>query len=125
MSARHRQGPRLVQHGGSTFLLPTVIHCATSSHPLANREFLFPYVAVVDVTTDEMAEMPACLGPTLVVTALTEDPALIDQLLDSNLVGRLNLGPIKTNTIVWDQPHEGNLFDHLYRRRAFQTAETV
>jgi uncharacterized protein (DUF952 family) len=22
--------------------------------------------------------------------------------------------------ISWDQPHEGNLFDHLYSRRAFQ-----
>jgi hypothetical protein len=24
------------------------------------------------------------------------------------------------NQIQWDQPHEGNLFDHLYARRAFQ-----
>ena len=24
--------------------------------------------------------------------------------------------------IQWDQPHEGNLFDHLYARRAFQRA---
>ena len=64
--------------------------------------------------------MPACLGPTLVVTALTHDQALIDRLLGSDLIGRLNLGPIQTNTIVWDQPHEGNLFDHLYGRRAFQ-----
>jgi hypothetical protein len=22
--------------------------------------------------------------------------------------------------ISWDQPHEGNLFEHLYARRAFQ-----
>lgn len=122
MTARHRTGPRLVQHDGSTFLLPTVVHCTSSSHPLANREFLFPYVAVVDVTEDEMAAMPACMGQTLVVTALTKDEALINRLLDSDLVGRLNLGPIKTNTIVWDQPHEGNLFEHLYARRAFQKA---
>ena len=38
----------------------------------------------------------------------------------SPLVGRLNLGAIATNQIRWDQPHEGNLFDHLYARRAFQ-----
>jgi hypothetical protein len=37
-------------------------------------------------------------------------------------VGRLNVGPIATNHIQWDQPHEGNLFDHLYARRAFQRA---
>ena len=34
----------------------------------------------------------------------------------------LNLGPIPTPRISWDQPHEGNLFDHLYARRAFQSA---
>ena len=122
VSARHRSGPRRVQHDGSTYLLPTVIHCTSSSHPLANREFLFPFVSVVDVSADEMAAMPAALGATLVVTALTHDQALIDRLLGSDLIGRLNLGPIQTNTIVWDQPHEGNLFDHLYGRRAFQKA---
>jgi acyl-CoA reductase-like NAD-dependent aldehyde dehydrogenase len=122
VTARYRKGPRLVTHDGSTFLLPTVIHCTSSSHPLANREFLFPYVAVVDVTAFEMTSMPECLGPTLVVTALTKDEALIERLLQSPLVGRLNLGPIQTNAIVWDQPHEGNLFEHLYARRAFQRA---
>ena len=37
-------------------------------------------------------------------------------------VGRLNIGPIATNHIQWDQPHEGNLFDHQYARPAFQRA---
>ena len=31
------------------------------------------------------------------------------------------IGPIPTYQISWDQPHEGNLFEHLYRQRAFQT----
>jgi acyl-CoA reductase-like NAD-dependent aldehyde dehydrogenase len=122
VSATYRRGPRLVRHAGSTFLLPTIIHCTSASHPLANREFLFPFASVVDVTPDEMAEMPACLGPTLALTALTDDQTLIDRLLNSELIGRLNLGPIQTNTIAWDQPHEGNLFEHLYGRRAFQKA---
>jgi hypothetical protein len=112
----------LVEFAGSTYLLPTVIHCTSSSHPLANREFLFPFVSVVDVTEEEMTRMPECLGPTLVVTALTREQPLIDRLLGSDLIGRLNLGPIQTNAIVWDQPHEGNLFDHVYGRRAFQKA---
>jgi acyl-CoA reductase-like NAD-dependent aldehyde dehydrogenase len=120
VSARHRSGPRFVRHGGSAYLLPTVIHCTASSHPLANREFLFPYVAVVDVTADEMTDMPRPLGQTLVVSALTQDQTLIGRLLNSDLIGRLNLGAIKTNQITWDQPHEGNLFEHLYGRRAFQ-----
>ena len=122
LTAAYRKGPRLVERDGSTYLLPTVIHCSSSSHVLANREFLFPFVSVVDVTQEEVSSMPACLGPTLVVTALTKDQALIDRLLRSDLIGRLNLGPIKTNQIVWDQPHEGNLFEHLYGRRAFQQA---
>ncbi|HEX7778316.1 MAG TPA: aldehyde dehydrogenase family protein [Vicinamibacterales bacterium] len=122
VTAGLRKGPRLVHAHGSTFLLPTVIHCTSPSHPLANREFLFPFVSVVDLSADEMATAPEPLGPTLVVSALTRDQALIDRLLGSDLIGRLNLGPIQTNAIVWDQPHEGNLFEHLYARRAFQRA---
>ncbi len=105
---------------GSTYLLPTIIHCTASAHPLANREFLFPFASVVDITAAEAAALPGCLGSTLVVTALTKDQAVIDRLLGSDLIGRLNLGPIQTNSIAWDQPHEGNLFEHLYGRRAFQ-----
>jgi acyl-CoA reductase-like NAD-dependent aldehyde dehydrogenase len=122
VTAQYRSGPRLVTQDGSTYLLPTIVHCTSSSHPLANREFLFPFASVVDVRDDEVPALPACLGSTLVVTALTADPALTDRLLGSSLIGRLNLGPIKTNQIVWDQPHEGNLFEHLYARRAFQRA---
>ena len=63
------------------------------------------------------------IGPSLVVTALTDDEAFTDRLLSSPNVERLNIGPIPTNQISWDQPHEGNLFDHLYRRRALQWAK--
>ena len=35
-------------------------------------------------------------------------------------VARLNFGPLSTTQIGWDQPHEGNLFEHLYARRAIQ-----
>ena len=66
--------------------------------------------------------MPQILGPTLVVTAMTNNPAFRQRLLSSPHVGRLNFGAIQTNVISWDQPHEGNLFDHLYSRRAFQMA---
>jgi acyl-CoA reductase-like NAD-dependent aldehyde dehydrogenase len=119
ITASLRSGPRLVRHDGSTYLLPTVIHCTAPDHPLANREFLFPFASVVDVAEEALPEV---LGPTLVVTALTRNQALSDRLLASHLIGRLNLGSIQTNAIAWDQPHEGNLFDHLYGRRAFQRA---
>ena len=107
---------------GSTFLLPTIVLCESAEHPLANREFLFPFAAVVKVTPEEMARMPQPMGKTFVVSALTQDRALIDRLLLSPLVDRLNVGPIPTNVISWDQPHEGNLFEHLYARRSYQSA---
>lgn len=122
ITAELREGPRLVQHEGCTYLLPTVILCDTADHPLANREFLFPFASVVKVSADEMAHMPDPLGKTLVVTALTGNRPLVDKLLASPHVDRLNVGPIPTNVISWDQPHEGNLFEHLYARRSFQAA---
>jgi acyl-CoA reductase-like NAD-dependent aldehyde dehydrogenase len=122
VTARFRKGSRLVEVNGCTYLLPTVVHCTSSSHALANREFLFPFVSVVDVTAEEMAAMPGPMGPTLACMVLTEDPALIDRVLASDAISRLNLGPIPTNEIRWDQPHEGNLFEHLYVRRSCQRA---
>src|SRR5918993_315555 len=81
ITAELRQGPRLVEFDGCTYLLPTVVLCESSEHPLANREFLFPFAAVVKVTAEEMQRMPDPMGKTLVVSALTQDRALIDRLL--------------------------------------------
>lgn len=120
VTASHRKGPRLATLDDCTYLLPTVVLCDSAEHPLANREFLFPFASVVKVTPAEMARMPQPMGKTLVVTALTSDRALIARLLASPLVDRLNIGPIATNQISWDQPHEGNLFEHLYARRSYQ-----
>ena len=117
VTAAHRPGPRLVSYQGCAYLLPTIVLCDSPAHPLANREFLFPFASVVPVHQDDI---PRALGPSLVVTAITHDHKLIARLLASRDVGRLNLGAIPTQRISWDQPHEGNLFDHLYSRRAFQ-----
>lgn len=113
------RGSRLVTQNGATYLLPTIVHCESHEHPLANREFLFPFASVVEV---DQADLPEKMGPTLVVTALTGNQSLIERLIASSLVDRLNIGPIPTMKIAWDQPHEGNLFEHLYARRAFQKA---
>ena len=80
---------------------------------------MFPFTSVVEVGQDEM---PEALGPSLVVTAITEDEGLIRRLAQSPLVGRLNVGAVPTSVVRWDQPHEGNLFEHLYARRAFHRA---
>jgi aldehyde dehydrogenase family protein len=119
VTASYRESGRLATHDGCSYLLPTIVLCDSADHPLANREFLFPYASVVPLRE---ADIPRALGPSLVVTAITHDRAFSARLLASPNVGRLNLGGIPTCRISWDQPHEGNLFDHLYARRAFQVA---
>ena len=58
------------------------------------------------------------MGDSLVVTAITGDKKFHEELLASPLIERLNLGPISTMKISWDQPHEGNMFEFLYKRRS-------
>ena len=100
---------------GCRYVLPTIVRCHDALHPLANREFLFPFASVVQVRPEEI---PTRLGPTLAATVLTADQALLARILASPLVHRLNLGALPTWKLAWDQPHEGNLFEHLYVRRA-------
>jgi len=64
--------------------------------------------------------MPECLGSSLVVTCISKNLDLRARFVDSPHVDRLNFGPLSTTQIGWDQPHEGNLFEHLYARRAIQ-----
>jgi hypothetical protein len=116
-TAQYRGSSRLVIKGRCAYLLPTIVWCEDREHPLANREFLFPYATVVECPA---SEMPQAIGPTLVVSAITKDTKLIQALMASRNVDRLNVGPIPTYQLSWDQPHEGNLFEHLYRQRAFQ-----
>jgi acyl-CoA reductase-like NAD-dependent aldehyde dehydrogenase len=120
VSARFRGPQRLVEFEGGTYLLPTVIYCDDLEHPLANQEYLFPFVSVLDVPPAELTET---LGPSLVVTALTDDARLERDLLGRANIGRLNLAAVPTVVLQWDQPHEGNIFTHLYQHRAFQRSE--
>jgi len=117
VTQRIRGTPRFVRKNGCAYLLPTIIRCDDRGHPLSNREFLFPFASVVECPAAGLAE---AIGPTLIATVITEDRSLIQSLMSSAHVDRLNVGPIPTWRISWDQPHEGNLFEHLYRQRAFQ-----
>jgi acyl-CoA reductase-like NAD-dependent aldehyde dehydrogenase len=122
VTASYRSSGRLVTYEGCSYLLPTVVLCEDGIHELANREFMFPFASVVKASA---TQIPSALGPSLVVTAITSDPKLISSLVASPNVDRLNIGAVPTNQISWDQPHEGNLFEHLYARRAFQRAVAV
>ena len=120
VTARYRRGPRKVSFEGGTYLRPTIVLCDSFAHPLANREFLCPYASVVQVPQSEMLKR---IGPSLVVTAITRDPSFTESLIDSDVIERLNLGPISTMKISWDQPHEGNMFEFLYKRRSIERVE--
>ncbi|HSU66276.1 MAG TPA: aldehyde dehydrogenase family protein [Tepidisphaeraceae bacterium] len=116
VTAELRGTPRLQTIGRVAYLLPTIIRC-DREHALATKEFLFPFAAVIECPADQI---PDAIGPTLVATVLTRDKKFARRLMNSPDIDRLNVGPIPTYQLSWDQPHEGNLFEHLYRQRAFQ-----
>lgn len=120
VTARHRNGPRKVEFEGGVYLRPTIVLCDSFSHPLANREFLFPYASVVQVPQAEMLKQ---IGPTLAASVITRDAAFIEQLLEFPHIERLSIGPLSTMNVSWDQPHEGNMFEFLYRRRSIERAK--
>jgi acyl-CoA reductase-like NAD-dependent aldehyde dehydrogenase len=113
-------GPRLEQHERHAYLRPTILHCDSPEHPLARKEYLFPFAAVVECPQDRML---SAIGPTLVCTAITKNPAFQRELLDAGQIDRLNFGPIPTTQLNWLQPHEGNIVEFLFRSRALQYAE--
>ena len=119
MTAKYRNGPRKVTFEGGVYLRPTIVLCENFQHPLANKEFLCPYASVVQVPQVEMLKQ---IGYSLAVTAITKDAAFIGQLLEFPHIERLNLGPLSTMNISWDQPHEGNMFEFLYKRRSIERA---
>jgi acyl-CoA reductase-like NAD-dependent aldehyde dehydrogenase len=112
-------GSRLVEKERCAYLRPTVIHCDSPEHDLANTEFMFPFVSVVRCSQEEMLRR---IGPTLVCSAVTGDPAFQHQLVDATHIDRLNIGPIPTIRLDWLQPHEGNIVEFLFRPRAFQSS---
>ena len=117
VTAKYRGGPRKVTFDGGVYLRPTIVLCDSFQHPLANKEFLCPYASVVQVPQKEMLHQ---MGYSLAVAAITKDPAFTEELLNFPEIERLNLGPISTMHVSWDQPHEGNMFEFLWKRRSLE-----
>ena len=120
VTARYRDGGRVIKQGCADYLLPTVVHADSPAAAVVQREFMFPFVTVVECPESQMLE---AIGPTLVCTALTGKEAFRRRLLDSMHIDRLNVGPVPTTQLNWLQPHEGNIVEFLFRARAFQTAD--
>jgi acyl-CoA reductase-like NAD-dependent aldehyde dehydrogenase len=119
VTAKHREGERLIKEERAAYLLPTIVHCASSDAAIAKKEYMFPFATVVECPEDKMI---GAIGPTLVCSAITHNPDFRRRLLDAVHIDRLNLGPVPTTQLNWLQPHEGNLVEFLFRARAFQTA---
>ena len=119
VTAKYRGGPRLVKKERCDYLRPTVLHCTSPDLELANTEYMFPFVSVVDCPQEQMLKS---IKQTLVCTGITENAKFSRQLLDATHIDRLNIGPIKTIALNWLQPHEGNIVDFLFRARAFQNS---
>jgi acyl-CoA reductase-like NAD-dependent aldehyde dehydrogenase len=119
VTAAHREGPRVVKDRRAEYLLPTVVHCTSPDAAIARKEYMFPFVTVVDCPENRMLEQ---IGPTLVCSAVTCNPQFRRALVDAVHIDRLNLGPVPTTQLNWLQPHEGNIVEFLFRARAFQTA---
>jgi acyl-CoA reductase-like NAD-dependent aldehyde dehydrogenase len=119
VTAKYRGAPRVVKQGRADYLLPTVIHSQTPEASVTKKEYMFPFVTVVECPEEKMLD---AIGPTLVCSAITHKTEFRRKLLDAVHIDRLNLGPVPTIQLNWLQPHEGNIVDFLFRARAFQTA---
>lgn len=119
VTAKYRQGPRLVKQERCDYLRPTLLHSDSPEPDIARTEYMFPFATVVKCPQQEMLRR---IGPTLVCSAITNDPVWSQELLDATHIDRLNIGPIKTIALNWLQPHEGNIIEFLFRNRAFQNS---
>jgi acyl-CoA reductase-like NAD-dependent aldehyde dehydrogenase len=115
MTAKY--GPRLVKRERCDYLRPTIVFCESPEATISKKEFMFPFATVVECPQEKMLD---AIGPTLVCSAVTEDPKFQRALLDAVHIDRLNIGPIPTIQLNWLQPHEGSIVDFLFRARAFQ-----
>lgn len=113
-------GDKLIERDHCAYLRPMVVHADSPDRVVASKEYMFPFVSVVECP---QADMLRRIGPTLVGTVLTQDKAMIAAAGNCRHIDRLNIGPIPTNRLNWLQPHEGNIIDFLFRSRAYQVAD--
>lgn len=112
-------GEKLIERDHCAYLRPMVVHADSPDRGVASKEYMFPFVSVVKCPQSEMLRQ---IGPTLVGSVLTSNPAFIDEAGMCVDIDRLNVGPIPTNRLDWLQPHEGNIIEFLFRSRAYQMA---
>src|SRR3984957_15903002 len=81
-------GPRLVKKERCDYLRATVVYCESPEKAIAKKEYMFPFVTVVECP---QADMLAKIGPTLVCSAITKDKKFQSELTDATHIDRLNI----------------------------------
>lgn len=112
-------GEKLIEREHCAYLRPMVVHADSYERSVAMKEYMFPFVSVVECPQNQMLQN---IGPTLVGTVISSDESLIRGASSCVEIDRLNIGPLATNRVNWLQPHEGNIIEFLFRNRAYQIA---
>jgi len=84
--APHTAAPWKVTFDGGVYVGPAIVLCDSFAHPLANKEFLCPNAGVVTCAPKDMLRQ---IGYSLAVSAITKDPAFIDELQAFGEIDRL------------------------------------
>ncbi|MEY3601555.1 MAG: hypothetical protein RL169_799, partial [Armatimonadota bacterium] len=95
-SADKHDGPRKVDRDGCTYLHPTILFCSSWDHPMAGKEYMFPFAQVIETPQSEMLEK---MGQSLIVTAITNDDAFLQEIMACPHIDRLNVGALPTSHV--------------------------
>ncbi len=121
ITLKYRESPRLVQSFDTTFLMPSIVLCKNrnrSSSPLFGKEYPFPFVTLTE--EKEVDKIVSLAENALTVTLLSDNRALIDKLLFCPGISKLYHGFVATNSIDFENPHEGFLSDFLFKAKALK-----
>ena len=91
MTAEH--GEKLITRDHCAYLRPMVVHADSPDRLVASKEYMFPFVSVVQCPQSDMLRR---IGPTLVGTVLSQDPAFVAAAGACVEIDRVNIGPIPT-----------------------------
>jgi acyl-CoA reductase-like NAD-dependent aldehyde dehydrogenase len=122
VTAKYRKGPRKVEFEGGVYLRPTIVHCDSFKHPLANREFLCP------TRVSSRCRRARCSHRSGRRWSSRRSRGMPHSRSNCSIPRSSSAStsaPISTMKISWDQPHEGNMFEFLYSRRSIERAGEI
>ena len=107
----------LIRLGHEVTLLPFYTPTLTDEDNVSRQEQVF--FGGISVYLEQ--HIPLFRKTPRFVDKLIDAPNVIKAFTSGSIsVDATELGALSTTQIGWDQPHEGNLFEHLYARRAIQ-----